>query len=92
MTGATAALWELINPRPNEVFLWKFERALLLVFLNLHPSTGDEPDHDHDHDDNQNYVNQGSANMERETEKPQYEQDYSDSPKHGFHGTVGAAI
>jgi hypothetical protein len=75
MTAATAALWELINPRPNEVSLWKFERALLLVFLNLHPSTGDEPDHDHDHDDNQNYVNQGSANMERETEKPQYEQD-----------------
>jgi hypothetical protein len=30
--------------------------------------------------------------MERETEKPQYEQDYSDSPKHGFHGKLGAAI
>jgi hypothetical protein len=72
--------------------LWKLEQALPLVFSNLHPSTADEPDYDHDHDDNQNYVNQGSANMERETEKPQYDQDYSDSPQHGFHRTVGAAI
>jgi hypothetical protein len=60
--------------------LWKFEQALLLVFSNLHPSTADEPDYDHDHDDNQNYGDQGFANMERETEKPHYEQDYSDSP------------
>jgi hypothetical protein len=29
-------------------------------------------------------MNQGSAHVERETEDPQYEQDYSDSPKHVF--------
>jgi hypothetical protein len=74
------------------VALGKFEQALFRVFSKLHPSAGDEPDYHHDHADHQNYVNQGSAHVERETEKPQYEQDYSDSPKHGFHGTVGAAI
>jgi hypothetical protein len=28
--------------------------------------------------------------MKRETEKPQYEQDYSDSPKHSVYSTVRA--
>jgi hypothetical protein len=37
-------------------------------------------------------VNQGSAHMERESKKPQYEQDYRDSPKHGSDDTVGAEI
>jgi hypothetical protein len=58
----------------------------------LHPAAGDKPNYDHDHDDHQNNVNQGSAHMERESKKPQYEQDYRDSPKHGSEGTVGAEI
>jgi hypothetical protein len=48
----------------------------------LHPAAGDKPNYDHDHDDHQNNVNQGTAHMERESKKPQYEQDYRDSPKH----------
>jgi hypothetical protein len=62
------------------------------VVACLNSATGDKPDYDHDHDDHQNNVNQRSANVEGESKKPKYEQDYRNSPKHASDGTVRAAI
>ena len=59
------------------------DRTLAHCWEVLHPSAGDQSDYDHDHDDHQNDVNQGSTDVKRESEEPQYQQNNRNSPKHG---------
>jgi hypothetical protein len=46
------------------------------------PSSREELDEAHDQRDHQQQMDQPSANVERETQQPQYEQDDENSPEH----------
>ena len=57
----------------------------------LYPATSNKPDDDYHHNDHQNNMNQAAANVKRETQKPQYQQDYRNSPKHRSDNTFRSA-
>lgn len=45
-------------------------------------ATGDEVDYENDDSDDQEDVDQTARDMEAETEEPQNQENYKDSPKH----------
>jgi hypothetical protein len=58
----------------------------------LHAATLDEPDDDNNHHDDQYNVNQAAKMKNGESEEPQDEQDYSNSPKHKPDRTFRTAV
>jgi hypothetical protein len=63
-----------------------------LAKSRLQAATLDEPDDDNNHHDDQDNVNQASEMKNGESEEPQDEQDYSDSPKHNWDRIFRTAI